>query len=103
MLGRATNQRGQILGLLRLAGRNGVTNLELNKICLRYGARIYELRRLGYRIATESLGDGVFKFILRGEPTAPCREDGSAPQQKKSETLSPFRSENLPLFAEVRQ
>jgi hypothetical protein len=40
-------QRDRILALLRKRGAAGAMNWELNSYCLRYGARIFELRRLG--------------------------------------------------------
>lgn len=40
------------------------TNLELNKICFRYGARIHELRKRGCVITKETLSPGVFRYTL---------------------------------------
>ena len=48
--------------------RHGVLNTELNKICFRYGARIYELRKEGYHITTERFGKGLCKYTLTQEP-----------------------------------
>ena len=66
---RATGQRGEILAALRLAGSGGVSNVELNKICFRFGARIWELRRAGFTIKTTNEGDGVFRSTLLSEPS----------------------------------
>lgn len=54
-----------ILERLQAAGDVGVTNIELNKTCLRYGARIYDLRNLGHNIETCDDGKGIFRFIFR--------------------------------------
>lgn len=34
---------------------------------MRYGARLYELRRLGWRIETKCLGGGEFVYRMRGK------------------------------------
>jgi hypothetical protein len=44
------------------------TNIELTTICLRYGARLFEMRRRGLHVTTERLHDGVFVFTLREQP-----------------------------------
>jgi hypothetical protein len=41
------------------------TNVELNAICYRYGARIHKMRTNGLNITTERLHDGVFVFTLK--------------------------------------
>lgn len=46
---RAANQRDMILDLLR---QGSVTNFELADICIRYSARIHELRKSGHNIET---------------------------------------------------
>jgi hypothetical protein len=61
---RESGQRGRILELLQERGTEGATNIELNEICFRYGARLWELRRAGHNIRTENLGDGLFRFVL---------------------------------------
>src|SRR5438445_5025815 len=53
-------QRDRILSLLRQRGPADATNAELNQICFRYGARIFELRKVGYAIGTRAEGDGLF-------------------------------------------
>ena len=62
------SQRGRILELLRERGTAGVSNVELNGIAFRYGGRLFELRKLGFRIRTIRTGDFVFRFVLEGEP-----------------------------------
>lgn len=44
------------------------TNVELNEICYRYGARIHELRRAGHQIEgpTRTGHRGVFTYELHG-------------------------------------
>ena len=46
---RVVNQRQKILALLR---QGNVTNFELADICIRYSARIHELRKEGHEIET---------------------------------------------------
>lgn len=60
------NQASRILRLLR--SERTVTNKQLNRICFRYGARIFELRREGWNIQKESLGRGLFQYWLVPEP-----------------------------------
>ena len=64
---RCGSQRDEILSFLEARGPDGATNAELNEIGFRYGARLWELRRMGWRIRTESLGDGLYKFTLLGK------------------------------------
>lgn len=67
------SQLDRILTLLRERGAAGATNVELNAICFRYGARLWELRKAGYNIRTESLGDGLYRFTLLSEPVKATR------------------------------
>lgn len=62
------SQTGKLLNLLKRRGWRGATNVELNRICFRYSARLFELRRDGYHITTENLKYGVFKYTLVAEP-----------------------------------
>ena len=64
---KAPNHREQILALLQERGVRGIANDELNRICFRYGARIYELRKQGYLIETVRFGEGLFRFVYRGK------------------------------------
>lgn len=66
--GRRISARERILRLLRARGSAGATNLELNSISFRYGARLWELRRRGFVIESRNDGGGRFVFLLRGEP-----------------------------------
>ena len=61
-----SDDRTVILRLLKEAGPAGRTNQELTEVCMRYGARIYELRKEGFDIKTEQEKRGVFRFIFRG-------------------------------------
>ena len=63
---RRENNRDKVLRFLQERGRQGATNAELNAICFRYGARIYDLRREGYSIVTTAGEAGLFRFVLRG-------------------------------------
>jgi hypothetical protein len=59
------SQTARILKMLKQQGE--LTNLELNKICFRYGARIYELRREGHKIVSVREKHGVWRFVYQGE------------------------------------
>lgn len=59
------SRREVILRLLKEAGPAGRTNLELNEVCFRYGARLWELRK-HHRIDTLREGPGIFRFVYRG-------------------------------------
>ncbi len=54
----------KILQLLEERGGQGVSNIELNEICFRYGGRLFDLRREGYRIRTTHVKGPVFRFTL---------------------------------------
>ncbi|WP_145413399.1 hypothetical protein [Paenibacillus xylanexedens] len=75
---RTETQRDKIVAALRRAGESGVTNVELNKIALRYNARIQELYVRGYKIHSEDLDGGVTKYILISEPTEPFKRPDKA-------------------------
>lgn len=75
---RTESQREKIVAALKQAGELGVTNVELNKIALRYNARIQELYVRGYKMHTEDLDGGVTKYILMSEPTAPYKKPRKA-------------------------
>ena len=86
-------QRERILLLLRSRGPVGATNVELNAICFRYGARIFELREIGYNIQTRREGETEFRFILVGEPKHPKLLPTFAERRRREE------AEAMPLFA----
>lgn len=46
------------------------TNVQLLDICMRFGARILELRREGYDIRTKPRGGGIFLYVLHAAPAA---------------------------------
>ena len=62
---RGPDQRQKILDVLIERGEQGVRNTELNEICFRYGARIFELRKLGHDIKTVKESDGLYRFVLK--------------------------------------
>lgn len=57
-------QRERILVWLHMRGPQGVLNTELTELCMRYGARIHELRQAGYDIRTERIDESRFRFVL---------------------------------------
>lgn len=65
---RRITQRQKIIHMLREAGNEGCTNIELSKISLRYGAHLGELYTKGYRIKKVYLDGGVFKYFLVSVP-----------------------------------
>jgi len=54
-------QRAKIIKLLKTNGK--ATNTELNRICFRYGARIYDLRKEGHIIKSKHIKDSLWEFI----------------------------------------
>jgi hypothetical protein len=59
---RLSHARQRVLEALREGPR---TNVELNKLCFRYGARIYELRhRFGHVITKDRNGPGLYTYTL---------------------------------------
>jgi hypothetical protein len=63
---RIPSQKEKMINLLKEAGENGVTNIELSKISLRYNARISELIMSGYIIENTQVKKGVYKYVLKG-------------------------------------
>lgn len=61
-----TTQTQKILNLLK--DNSYVTNIQLNRICYRYSARIHELRNEGYEIEREYEKPGVWRYWLVYEP-----------------------------------
>jgi hypothetical protein len=50
-----------------LKTNGSATNRELNRICFRYSARLYELRREKHVILTERITENVFRYTYKGE------------------------------------
>ena len=86
-------QRERILSLLRSRGASGATNIELNAIAFRYGGRIHELRRMGYRIEPLRESENLFRFVLISEPENP-KPISNFQQRRQRED-----AEAMPLFA----
>jgi hypothetical protein len=66
---RIPTQAERIINLLKEAGADGVSNIELSKISLKYDARICELRMQGYEIETTHEKKGVYKYFLIKTPS----------------------------------
>ncbi len=62
MITTKTNQTAKVLRLLKT--RRFVTNIELNRLCFRYGARIHELRREGWNIQRQYERPGIYRYWL---------------------------------------
>lgn len=58
---RLASAKDRVLARLR---QGSATNVELNAICYRYGARIMELRREGYAITKTHQSKGVWIYAL---------------------------------------
>lgn len=58
-------KREVILRLLKERGSRGMTNLELGEVCQRFGARLWELKKV-FVIERESEGLGVYRYIYCG-------------------------------------
>jgi hypothetical protein len=54
----------QCRNILTRLRRGPATNIDLNTICYRYGARIYELRQGGHQIDKTRLDRGVWEYRL---------------------------------------
>jgi hypothetical protein len=61
---RRSNSREQVLAVLQ--AKRIVTNVELNAICYRFGARLKELRDQGYDIVTGEKKGGVVTYHFKG-------------------------------------
>ena len=61
---RKPSQKDNILLALRLAGKDGLTNVELKDIAVRFSARTNELQLDGYDIELFNEGGGVVRYIL---------------------------------------
>lgn len=60
--------KGQALEILARLRQGPATNTELTQICLRYSARIHELRRSGHTISGVRGSGGVWVFTLEDHP-----------------------------------
>jgi hypothetical protein len=69
---RRSNSREQVLAVLQ--AKRIVTNVELNDVCFRYGARLKELRDQGYDIVTGEKRGGVVTYEFRGVKRAGQQE-----------------------------
>lgn len=69
-LTRRSRSSNLIIDALRRGKASGqrVTNMDLSSISLRFGARIHELRKLGYKILTKAGKGGLFMYELKAEP-----------------------------------
>ena len=62
--GRRATAKERVLARLLAASTAGVLNTDLNTICYRYGARVFELIREGYRIERSHVAKGVWRYTL---------------------------------------
>lgn len=66
---RLKTQREKILQALKEAGEEGMTNLDLSRISLRYGGHLGDLYRKGYKIEKIKLDGGLFRYFFISEPS----------------------------------
>lgn len=66
---RLATQREKIIQMLIDAGDEGVTNVEMAVVSLRYGGHINEMYRQGYKMKKMNLGSGVFRYWLISRPS----------------------------------
>jgi hypothetical protein len=73
MNGSGKNQRQRILDLLLSVHGGEVPSMALSRISLQYGARVKELRGMGFRISnrTERRGGKVYGYFSLGRAPAP--------------------------------
>lgn len=57
-------KRDRLLALLKRGGWIGQWQM-LRAGGMRYGARLWDLRRLGYRVEVKCLGDGEYLYRMR--------------------------------------
>ena len=94
MENRLITQRQKIIHALKEAGNEGMTNVELSKISLRYGAQLGILYRQGYKIQKYNLDGGIYKYVLIVEPadyryfTSAQQEIIEAMAEKHDETIA---------------
>ena len=95
------NQQSQILGLLIAARGDWVSLISIKGCAAQYNARIFELRRLGFRIANKIREvDGVRMSWFRLEsapPAAPSTADAS----RQPEVLTPEKASSFPEFGNL--
>ena len=60
-----TSQTAKILRLFKEHGE--LTNYQLNKVCLRYAARILNLRNEGHIIVSVHENGGLWRYVYQGE------------------------------------
>lgn len=84
---RLITQRQKFINALKEAGSEGLTNVELSKISLRYGGHLGDLYRKGYNIQKYNLDGGVFKYVLISEPA----------------DIKYFQNANEEIFAAIRE
>lgn len=73
---RRDTAKDRVRRALEAAGDRGLTNVVLNDICYRYGARLHELKKEGLRIAKSSVGKGVYSYRI--DVSEPARPDERA-------------------------
>lgn len=60
------SQKERIYNLLKAAGKEGATNIQLNRVAFRYSSRIKELRDDGYQIIRQHVKGSIWRYTLDG-------------------------------------
>jgi hypothetical protein len=74
-LARRENSESKVLAFFQ--AHRIATNVELNQICYRYGARIHALRAKGYDIVTGEKRGGIVQYEYRGLKRLPLLEQSA--------------------------
>jgi len=89
-----------MLALLRPRGPAGVTNIEfVGMMVLNYGARLEELRDLGYEIETIQESKSLFRYVLHSEPEKPKPSEQPETPKTFTERHREEEERRFPLFA----
>lgn len=73
---RLNSQKETILKMLQEAGDKGVPNTKLRRVALRFTGVIHQLKKDGHIIEVVSYGDGVYRYVLKGN-TEPAKEESA--------------------------
>lgn len=65
---RIPNLRQQVLQMLINAGNKGVTNLDFQKLCVRWNSRLSELYSQGYKTDVVYECNGIYRYVLTEQP-----------------------------------
>ncbi len=81
-----SRQEQMIVDAFHRAAPGNLTNRELNTICFRYGARLWDLSRKGFRFETLAVdaAAGLYTYRLLSDPA-----DGQGPRGESTASTPP--------------